>query len=162
MTKSKKTFDKMDDIKTKFLSFINSKDKDQNSSLSKELDNNADKYIPIKKITNASKHKQSYVISEEDVLNSIEKTYYESNETFDSGRYELQKISDVFSSKEVEDCYEKLIQQQKVVSKKLSQLILQKQTAYKNEFDNILTIENYLKEAVTSCKLGRSNLNFIS
>lgn len=97
-------------------------------------------------------------IPDQDILESIEKIYFNTDHNFDASRYELEKLPKVLQSKEIEKSYEKLKQQHQVVSKKVLQLILQKQTACKKEFDKILMIQEQLQDVLEICRMGRADL----
>lgn len=106
----------------------------------------------------ADQSTESEPIPDQDVLDSIEDVYFNTDDSFDSSRYELTKLPTILHSKEIEKCYKKLKQQHQVVSKKVLQLILQKQSACKAEFDKILLLQDQLQDVVDICKMGRADL----
>lgn len=106
----------------------------------------------------ADQSTESEPIPDQDVLDSIEDVYFNTNGSFDSSRYELKKLPTILHSKEIEKHYKKLKQQHQVVSKKVLQLILQKQSACKTEFDKIQLLQDQLQDVVEICKIGREDL----
>lgn len=106
----------------------------------------------------ADQSTESEPIPDQDVLESIEDVYFNVNGSFDSSRYELKKLPMILRSKEIEKCHKKLKQQHQVVSQKVLQLILQKQSACKVEFDKIHLLQEQLQDVLEICKMGRSDL----
>lgn len=106
----------------------------------------------------ADQSTESEPIPDQDVLDSIEDVYFNTDDNFDPSCYELKKLPMILHSKEIEKCYKKLKQQHQVVSKKVLQLILQKQSACKMEFDKIHLLQEQLQDVVEICKMGRADL----
>lgn len=107
----------------------------------------------------ADQSTESEPIPDQDILESIEGIYFKTEDhTFDAGRHELEKLPKILQSKEIEKCYKKLKQQHQVVSKKVLQLILQKQNACNVEFDKILLIQEELQDMLEICRMGRADL----
>nr|XP_050865737.1 syndetin [Vespula vulgaris] len=149
----------MEDLKYKFLSFINK----QNTTKVPFMGLNPDflgtplqKYEDLQSETGQST--ESEHVPDQEILESIENIYFRKDEDFDPGRHELEKQPRIFQSKEIEKRYKKLKQQHQVVSKKLLQLILQKQNACEEEFDNILVIQDQLQNMLAICRMGRQDL----
>ncbi|KAJ8796533.1 hypothetical protein J1605_002130, partial [Eschrichtius robustus] len=67
--------------------------------------------------------------AEQELINSIEQVYF-STDSFDIVKYELEKLPPVLNLQELEEYRDKLKQQQAAVSKKVADLILEKQPAY--------------------------------
>ncbi|KAM4689055.1 syndetin-like [Discoglossus pictus] len=67
--------------------------------------------------------------AEQELINSIEDVYF-SNDSFDMVKYELEKLPPVLNLQEVEAYRDKLKRQQAAVSKKVADLILEKQPSY--------------------------------
>ena len=107
----------------------------------------------------AGQSTESEVIPDQEILESIEQIYYEADSDFDPCRYELEKLPKVLNSKEIERHYKKLKQQHQVVSKKVLQLILQKQNDCKEEFERILLMQEQLQDTLAICRIGRTDLN---
>lgn len=105
----------------------------------------------------ADQSTESEPIPDQDI-ESIEDIYFNMDESFDPPRYELEKLPMILHSKEIEKCYKKLKQQHQVVSKKVLQLIMQKQFACNTEFENILKLQEKLQDVLEICKMGRSDL----
>ena len=107
----------------------------------------------------AGQSTESEAITDQDILEAIETVYYQSDENFDACRHELEKLPEILDSKEVERRYKRLRQQQQVVSKKVLQLILHKQSSCQKEFQRILKTEEQLADMLHICREGRYNLN---
>lgn len=101
---------------------------------------------------------ESEPVPDQDILESIEDVYFNTDDSFDPSRYELEKLPMILHSKEIEKCYKKLKQQHQVVSKKVLQLILDKQSACYAEFDKIQQLQKQLQDVVEICKTGREDL----
>ncbi|MGH0143588.1 UNVERIFIED_CONTAM: hypothetical protein FKN15_026982 [Acipenser sinensis] len=67
--------------------------------------------------------------AEQEIINSIEDVYY-SNDSFDIVQHELEKLPPVLNLQEIEEYRDKLKKQQAAVSKKVADLILEKQPSY--------------------------------
>lgn len=107
----------------------------------------------------ASQSTESEPLPDQDILESIESIYYKTDECFDCCRHELQKLPEILNSKTIERDYKRLKQEHQVVSKKVLQLILQKQNSCKEEFERILYIQGELQNALEICQTGRADLN---
>lgn len=107
----------------------------------------------------AGQSTESEAATDQEILEAIESIYYRNDDEFDSCRHELEKLPEILDCKEVEKYCKKLRQQQHVVSKKVLQLILQKQSACQEEFQRILKTEDQLGDMLQICRTGRSNLN---
>ncbi|XP_066595133.1 syndetin isoform X2 [Prorops nasuta] len=97
-------------------------------------------------------------LPDQDVLESIETIYFHTEPPTDPSRHELQKLPDILSPEEIENSYKRLKLQQQVVSKKVLQLILQKQNSYEQEFQKILSIQSQLRQILEICRIGRNDL----
>lgn len=107
----------------------------------------------------AGQSTESEAVPDQEILESIEQIYYEVDSDFDPCRYELEKLPKVLNSKDIERYYKSLKQQQQVVSKKVLQLILQKQNNCKEEFERILLVQEQLQDTLVICRVGRADLN---
>lgn len=107
----------------------------------------------------ASQSTEGEAIPDQDILESIELSYYETDGTFDSCRHELNKLPAELNCKDIERYYKRLKQQQQVVSKKVLQLILQQQSTCNGEFLEILKLQTQLEDALEICRMGRFDLN---
>ncbi|XP_034949710.1 syndetin [Chelonus insularis] len=151
----------MEDLKIKFLELINK----QNQSRIPSMGLNPELLNPdehCKRDENQSEHSHSIdseTIPDEDILESVEQVYFEADGNFDSCRHVLTKFSQDLNCKNIEKYSKKLKQQQQVISKKVLQLILQKQTTCNQEFSEILKIQDQLKSLLEVCQTGRKNLN---
>ncbi|XP_015588242.1 syndetin [Cephus cinctus] len=151
----------MEDLKFKFLGLINK----QNQAKIPSMGLHPDLLNPVEYQKNedtqseAGRSTESELLPDQDILESIERVYYETGGSFDPCRHELEKLPEVLNSKDIEHDCKKLKQQHQVVSKKVLQLILQKQSACKEEFERILKIQEQLQDTLDICRMGRSDLN---
>ncbi|XP_076168709.1 vacuolar protein sorting 50 [Ptiloglossa arizonensis] len=150
----------MEDLKFKFLGLINK----QNATKVPLMGLHSDLLNPseTQKLediqSEADQSTESEPVPDQDILESIEEIYFNTDHYFDSIRHELEKLPKVLQSKEIEKGYKKLKQQHQVVSKKVLQLILQKQNACKKEFEKILLIQEQLQDVLEICRMGRADL----
>ncbi|XP_043365233.1 syndetin isoform X3 [Dermochelys coriacea] len=96
--------------------------------------------------------------AQQEIINSIEEVYF-SNDSFDIVKYELEKLPPVLSLQEIEEYRDKLKQQQAAVSKKVADLILEKQPAYVKELERVTSLQTGLQLAAVICTNGRRHLN---
>ncbi|XP_006007155.1 syndetin isoform X2 [Latimeria chalumnae] len=95
---------------------------------------------------------------EQEIINSIEEVYF-SSDSFDIVKYELEQLPPVLNIQELEDYRNNLQQQQAAVSKKVADLILEKQPAYVKELDRVTSLQTSLQLAAVICTNGRRQLN---
>ncbi|XP_017890539.1 syndetin [Ceratina calcarata] len=150
----------MEDLKYKFFGLINKQNatKIPLMGLHPDLLNPPESQKLDDVESEADQSTESEPIPDQDILESIEGIYFNTDHSFDPSRHELEKLPKVLQSKEIEKCYKKLKQQHQVVSKKVLQLILQKQNACKKEFGNILLIQEQLQDVLEICRMGRADL----
>ncbi|KAL7976622.1 hypothetical protein Chor_008571 [Crotalus horridus] len=96
--------------------------------------------------------------AQQEIINSIEEIYF-SNDSYDIVKYELEKLPTVLSLQELEEYRDKLKQQQAAVSKKVADLILEKQPAYVKELERVTSLQTSLQLAAVICTNGRRHLN---
>lgn len=96
--------------------------------------------------------------AEQELINSIEQVYF-SADPFDIVKYELEKLPPVLNLQELEEYRDKLKQQQSAVSKKVADLILEKQPAYVKELERVTSLQTGLQLAAVICTNGRRHLN---
>uniref|UniRef100_A0A8D2PY69 VPS50 subunit of EARP/GARPII complex n=1 Tax=Zosterops lateralis melanops TaxID=1220523 RepID=A0A8D2PY69_ZOSLA len=96
--------------------------------------------------------------AQQEIINSIEEVYF-SNDSFDIVKYELERLPPVLSLQELEEYRDKLKQQQAAVSKKVADLILEKQPAYVEELERVTSLQSGLQLAAVICTNGRRHLN---
>uniref|UniRef100_A0A673T2L1 VPS50 subunit of EARP/GARPII complex n=1 Tax=Suricata suricatta TaxID=37032 RepID=A0A673T2L1_SURSU len=96
--------------------------------------------------------------AEQELINSIEEVYF-STDSFDIVKYELEKLPPVLNLQELEEYRDKLKQQQAAVSKKVADLILEKQPAYVKELERVTSLQTGLQLAAVICTNGRRHLN---
>ncbi|GBM77752.1 Syndetin [Araneus ventricosus] len=94
---------------------------------------------------------------EQEILNSIEAVFY-SDESFDASEYKLKEIPETPDINEISSEKTKLVSQLHVVSKKLSALILQNQSALAEELQCVTEMQKTLEEACTICGQSRNLL----
>ncbi|KAJ7322324.1 hypothetical protein JRQ81_018611 [Phrynocephalus forsythii] len=96
--------------------------------------------------------------AQQEIIHSIEEVYF-SNDSFDIAKYELEKLPPVLNLQELEENRDKLKQQQAAVSKKVADLILEKQPAYVKELERVTSLQTSLQLAAVICTNGRRHLN---
>lgn len=96
--------------------------------------------------------------AEQELINSIEQVYF-SADSFDIVKYELEKLPPVLNLQELEEYRDKLKRQQAAVSKKVADLILEKQPAYVKELERVTSLQTGLQLAAVICTNGRRHLN---
>ncbi|XP_065587332.1 syndetin isoform X2 [Cyrtonyx montezumae] len=96
--------------------------------------------------------------AQQEIISSIEGVYF-SDDAFDIVKYELERLPPVLSLQELEEHRDKLKQQQAAVSKKVADLILEKQPAYVQELERVTSLQNSLQLAAVTCADGRRHLN---
>ncbi|XP_033345590.1 syndetin isoform X2 [Bombus vosnesenskii] len=150
----------MEDLKCKFFGLINKQNttKIPLMGLHPDLLNPSESQKSDDIQSEADQSTESEPIPDQDILESIEEIYFNTDHNFDPCRHELEKLPKVLQSKEIEKCYKKLKQQHQVVSKKVLQLILQKQNACNKEFEKILLIQEQLQDVLEICRMGRADL----
>ncbi|XP_076349286.1 vacuolar protein sorting 50 isoform X2 [Tachypleus tridentatus] len=95
--------------------------------------------------------------AEAEILQSIEGVYF-NDDTFDACDYQLKKIPAELDLNQIIKDKEYLQKQQYVVSKKVSDLILQNQAAYTQELHRVTELQKNLEQAGVICSQGRSHL----
>ncbi|CAK9828590.1 Vps50 [Anthophora retusa] len=150
----------MEDLKCKFFGLINKQNatKIPLMGLNPDLLNPSEAQEPDDIQQKTDHSTESKRIPDENILESIEKIYFETDQNFDACRHELRKLPKVLQSTEIEKCYTKLKQQHQVVSSKVLQHILEKQDACKEEFEKILLIQEQLQDVLEICRMGRADL----
>uniref|UniRef100_UPI00359015C9 syndetin isoform X2 n=1 Tax=Myxine glutinosa TaxID=7769 RepID=UPI00359015C9 len=95
--------------------------------------------------------------AEQEIVDSIEKVYF-NDESFDPVVHELEKLPQVLQLPMVEEYRDQLCRQQAVVSKKVADLILEKQSAYMQELQRVTELLDNLHIAKAVCTNGRRQL----
>ncbi|XP_072431590.1 syndetin isoform X1 [Chiloscyllium punctatum] len=96
--------------------------------------------------------------AEQEIIDSIEEIYF-NNDSFDVVNYELEKLPSVLNLQDLEEYRDKLKQQQAAVSKKVADLILEKQAAYVKELERVTSLQANLQLAAVICTNARRQLN---
>ncbi|XP_076450690.1 syndetin-like [Babylonia areolata] len=94
---------------------------------------------------------------EQDVLDSIDPAYFK-DEMFDTSLHELEKLPETVDLDKVTDDRTKLGRQLQVVSKRVSELILQNHPAYAVELERVMELQRTLQSASSVCVSGRRQL----
>ncbi|XP_028672926.2 syndetin isoform X1 [Erpetoichthys calabaricus] len=97
--------------------------------------------------------------AEQEIINSIDEVYF-SNDSFDVVNYELEKLPTVLNLEEIEEYRDKLKKQQAAVSKKVADLILEKQPSYVKELERVTSLQTNLQLAAVICTNARRQLSF--
>ncbi|KAL0961892.1 hypothetical protein UPYG_G00333020 [Umbra pygmaea] len=95
---------------------------------------------------------------EQEVIDSIEEVYF-SNDSFDVVRYELEKLPAELNLQELEEYRDTLKRQQGAVSKKVADLILEKQPSYVKELERVTSLQTNLQLAAVICTNARRHLS---
>ncbi|XP_044026955.1 syndetin isoform X4 [Siniperca chuatsi] len=96
--------------------------------------------------------------AEQEIIESIEEVYF-SNDSFDMVQHELEKLPPDLNLKELEEYRDKLKRQQAAVSKKVADLILEKQPAYVKELERVTALQTNLQLAAVICTNARRQLS---
>ncbi|XP_034096722.1 syndetin [Gymnodraco acuticeps] len=96
--------------------------------------------------------------AEQEMIDSIEELYY-SNDSFDMVQHELEKLPPELNLQELEEYRDKLKKQQTSVSKKVADLILEKQPAYVKELERVTSLQTNLQLAAVICTNARRQLS---
>uniref|UniRef100_A0AAQ5XI97 VPS50 EARP/GARPII complex subunit n=1 Tax=Amphiprion ocellaris TaxID=80972 RepID=A0AAQ5XI97_AMPOC len=96
--------------------------------------------------------------AEQEIIDSIEEVYF-SNDSFDMVQHELEKLPPELNLQELEEYRDKLKRQQAAVSKKVADLILEKQPAYVKELERVTALQTNLQLAAVICTNARRQLS---
>uniref|UniRef100_A0A671TKB2 VPS50 subunit of EARP/GARPII complex n=1 Tax=Sparus aurata TaxID=8175 RepID=A0A671TKB2_SPAAU len=96
--------------------------------------------------------------AEQEIIDSIEEVYF-SNDSFDMVQHELEKLPPELNLQELEDYRDKLKRQQAAVSKKVADLILEKQPSYVKELERVTALQTNLQLAAVICTNARRQLS---
>ncbi|XP_041739934.2 syndetin isoform X2 [Coregonus clupeaformis] len=96
--------------------------------------------------------------AEQEIINSIQEVYY-SNDSFDMVQHELEKLPPELNLLELEEYRDKLKRQQAAVSKKVADLILEKQPSYVKELERVTSLQTNLQLAAVICTNARRQLS---
>ncbi|KAL7829541.1 hypothetical protein AOLI_G00304260 [Acnodon oligacanthus] len=97
--------------------------------------------------------------AEQEIIDSIEEVYF-SSDSFDMVQYELEKLPPDLNLQELEEYRDKLKRQQAAVSKKVADLILEKQPSYVKELERVTSLQTNLQLAAVICTNARRQLSF--
>uniref|UniRef100_A0A4W6EU50 VPS50 subunit of EARP/GARPII complex n=1 Tax=Lates calcarifer TaxID=8187 RepID=A0A4W6EU50_LATCA len=96
--------------------------------------------------------------AEQEIIDSIEEVYF-SSDSFDMVQHELEKLPPELNLQELEEYRDKLKRQQAAVSKKVADLILEKQPAYVKELERVTALQTNLQLAAVICTNARRQLS---
>ncbi|KAM4630312.1 syndetin isoform 4-T4 [Polymixia lowei] len=96
--------------------------------------------------------------AEQEIIDSIEEVYFTSD-SFDMVQHELEKLPPELNLQELEEYRDKLKRQQAAVSKKVADLILEKQPAYVKELERVTALQTNLQLAAVICTNARRQLS---
>ncbi|XP_041868334.1 syndetin isoform X2 [Melanotaenia boesemani] len=96
--------------------------------------------------------------AEQEIIDSIEEIYF-SNDSFDMVQHELEKLPPELNLQDLEEYRDKLKRQQAAVSKKVADLILEKQPAYVKELERVTALQTNLHLAAVICTNARRQLS---
>ncbi|XP_051520500.1 syndetin-like isoform X1 [Myxocyprinus asiaticus] len=95
--------------------------------------------------------------AEQETIESIEEVYF-SSDSFDMVQYELEKLPPDLNLQELEEYRDKLKRQQAAVSKRVADLILEKQPSYVKELERVTSLQTNLQLAAVICINARRQL----
>ncbi|XP_077599037.1 syndetin isoform X1 [Stigmatopora nigra] len=96
--------------------------------------------------------------AEQEIIDAIEEVYF-SDDSFDMVQHELEKLPTELKLLELEECRDKLKKQQAAVSRKVADLILEKQPAYVKELERVTALQTNLQLAAVICTNARRQLS---
>ncbi|XP_051948686.1 syndetin-like isoform X1 [Xyrauchen texanus] len=97
-------------------------------------------------------------LAEQEIIESIEEIYF-SSDSFDMVQYELEKLPPDLNLQELEEYRDKLKRQQAAVSKRVADLILEKQPSYVKELERVTSLQTNLQLAAVICTNARRQLH---
>ncbi|XP_076113826.1 syndetin-like isoform X4 [Mytilus galloprovincialis] len=142
------------DIKKKFKSLIGKQD-----SFTSPVEEQIDRDSFPGDLPAVTKYKHTVLANpheEQEVLEGIENIYYSHTDT---SLYELEKLPEVLDLQDIDADRNRLRKQLNVVSKKVSDLVLQNHPAYARELQRVMELEKTLQLASVICANGRRNLS---
>ncbi|KAK6634867.1 hypothetical protein RUM44_000114 [Polyplax serrata] len=156
---------KIDEIKAKVLNFVKKQSVDVLDSVhsdgerpTEEEDDDENEL----RNTAASRHEpevEEDIVEDEEVLKNIADDYFTCDESFDPQHYQLKKLPDGLVCVEIKNTLKGLYRQHGVVSKKMLQLILEKESQCKEELLRINQIIKDIGTALVICRESRGHLN---
>ncbi|XP_028317148.1 syndetin isoform X2 [Gouania willdenowi] len=96
--------------------------------------------------------------AEQEIIDGIEEVYF-SNDSYDMMQHELEKLPPELNLQELEEYRDKLKSQQAAVSKKVADLILEKQPSYVKELERVTALQTSLQLAAVICTNARRQLS---
>ncbi|XP_061738558.1 syndetin isoform X2 [Nerophis ophidion] len=114
--------------------------------------------IPSKEELRELREQPMDPLAEQEIIESIEEVYF-SNDSFDMVQHELEKLPAELNLLELEEYKERLKKQQAAVSKKVADLILEKQPSYVKELERVTALQTNLQLAAVICTNARRQLS---
>ncbi|XP_056154073.1 syndetin isoform X1 [Lampris incognitus] len=96
--------------------------------------------------------------AEQEIIDGIEEVFF-SSDSFDMVQHELEKLPPELNLQELEEYRDKLKRQQAAVSKRVADLILEKQPAYVKELERVTALQTNLQLAAVICTNARRQLS---
>lgn len=146
----------MDDIKSKIFDLINIQGQPkipivgsiEENSISEDVSNE----------TTSAPATEPDRPSDQEILETIDSAFFNSDCTFDACRYELKKHENLIDVSKIQAELEQLKRQHLVVSNHVLQMILEKQSACQDEFNRIVEIQEQVRDLIRKIKEGRDDL----
>ncbi|XP_062870171.1 syndetin isoform X1 [Trichomycterus rosablanca] len=97
--------------------------------------------------------------AEQEIIDSVEEVYY-SDDSFDMVQYELERLPPELNLQDLEGYRDMRKKQQEAVSKRVADLILEKQPSYVKELERVTSLQTNLHLAAVICTNSRRHLAF--
>ncbi|KAL5006892.1 hypothetical protein ScPMuIL_015698 [Solemya velum] len=143
------------EIKRKFRNLLGGKQEPVQSPIEENFSH--EQFSREAAVTKAKNQRPRNPHEEQEIFEAIEEAYY-NNESFDTSEFELKKVPEVLDLEKIEDDGTTLRQQLQVVSKKVSELVLQNHPAYAAELQRVMELQKALQLASIICANGRRQL----
>ncbi|EEB14977.1 conserved hypothetical protein [Pediculus humanus corporis] len=99
------------------------------------------------------------IIEDEEILKNIDDCYFNSEDCFDAQHYQLKKLPEGLDCGDIKKSLNVLYRQHGVVSKKMLQLILEKESQCKEELGKIFQTVKDIGVALAICRESREHLS---
>uniref|UniRef100_T1J3I3 Vacuolar protein sorting-associated protein 54 n=1 Tax=Strigamia maritima TaxID=126957 RepID=T1J3I3_STRMM len=145
------------DIRQKLKQLINKQGSNRGPVSPVEWSSSSSSLLPQHEPTEINQNKPEPPTDDE-VLATVEAIYFSVN-SFDASYYVLKELPESLELNEIHADRLTLRRQLQVVSKRVSDLILQNQPSYMKELHRVTELRNDLQEALETCSDGRSCLD---
>jgi hypothetical protein len=95
---------------------------------------------------------------DQELIDSIDPTYFNDDQSFDAIEYDLNKMAGKLDLASIECCRSVVRSQLQAVSHRVSELVLENHPAYAAELDRVMELERCLQDASDICATGRRQL----